>query len=382
MIMSKVKSIIKPELAKFIRESFPVTRKRSALWFFSNEFKNNLNEPNPNYLLRLPQSSEAGPQESDNKGSLAKRPQQRKLGRNRIFQMWKNMDPESKRKYFNMAELDEVRYKEQKSLWVSQVGALLQKNKDFSEVVELAPSHEKLQNDFLESLEKLQKNYEQMIQTESTKEIYKAAIKKAEGKHLGADEIISAVPKHHEALLAKPRRPPAAFVLFLNDNMSRYKRIRRETRTKENCMRLCANEWANLDPETKQIYEDRYLSLKSDYDRALEKYRADIQGTSDTYLSDASREKRAFRRSLRKRLRESSVLPLCIRNAFNFYLMEQKDSKLSDATKTWRSLSPEEKTKYEQMTAEDVKRYHREIETFNRIKESLNEVVAGRKSRR
>lgn len=369
--MDRTKALLNPNMARLIRKSFPVVRKRSALWFFNNEFKKNLMEtsPTPNAVLNSPPIQKEAASKT-------------KVSRNRILQMWRNMDPESKRKYFNMAAFDEVRYKDQKSLWVSEVGALLHKFRDLDRVMSLAPTHEELQGEFLESLDKLQKNYEQMIQIESTKEIYKDAIKRADSDSMGADEIISALPKHHEAVLTKPRRPPAAFVLYLNNNMHRYLEIRRKTKTKENCMRLCANEWSNLDTKTRQIYEDRYQRLKLDYDKAMEQYKSETQGVSDIYIQEASREKKAFRRSLRKRLRDSHVLPLSIRNAFNFFMMENKDNKLIDATETWRNLPPEKKMKYNKMNEEDVRRYNREMESFGEIKRSLCELISNRNDSR
>uniref|UniRef100_A0A6G1SMZ3 Transcription factor A, mitochondrial n=1 Tax=Aceria tosichella TaxID=561515 RepID=A0A6G1SMZ3_9ACAR len=352
--MSKLKALINPELLCFIKKNFPVVKKRSALWFFSNELKNKPTSGN---------------------GS--------KVSRNKILHLWKNMDPESKRKYFNMAEFDELRFEEQKSYWVSEVGGLMQKYGVIDRVSELAPSHERLQDQFLTSLERLQKSYEQMIQTESTKMIYKEAIKQVGGysPFLDPDKLISSLPKYHRAILTKPRRPPPAYVLYLNDNMDRYKQIRLETRTKETCMRLCANEWNNLDEDVKRVYEDRYDKLKEEYDRAMESYRLELLASNDNYLESASREKKAFKRSLRRRLRDSSVLPVSIRNAFNFFVMDNKDTKLSDLTKIWRDMPDEEKLKYIEMNRQDAIRYQREIEVYNEMRKTLSEIVAGRRTK-
>jgi hypothetical protein len=355
---------------KFIKQNFPVIRKRSALWFFSNQ---------PAFSPAGQTDKKQQPAATNNGAGAATTT---KLSRNKILQLWKNLDPESKRKYFNMAEFDKLRYEEQKSRWVSEVGLLLQKYGILDQVTELAPSREELQSQFLTSLEKLQKSYEQMIQTESTKMLYKDTIKRIDGYTpvMDSEELISSVPKHHRAILTKPRRPPPAFVLYLNDNMDRYKQIRSETKTKDSCMRLCANEWNELDEETRLIYEQRYDKLKDDYDKAMETYRRELAESNDSYLQMASREKKAFKRSLRRRLRESSLLPVSIRNAFNFFVMDNKDAKLSDLTQTWRDLPMEEKVKYFKMYREDVIRYQREIETFNELRKTLNEIVGRRKN--
>lgn len=266
-----------------------------------------------------------------------------------------------------------------KSQWVSEVGRIIHQHGTIDEVSEMAPSHDRLQDKFLLSLEKLQKNYEQMIQTESTKMIYKDAIKRVDGHtpNLDPDQLISSVPKNHRPILTKPRRPPPAFVLYLNDNMDRYKQIRLETRTKDSCMRLCANEWSNLEADDKQVYEERYNKLKEEYDKAMELYRTELLASNDNFIQSASREKKAFKRSLRK----SSVLPLSIRNAFNFFVMDNKDAKLADLTQIWRDLPDEEKAKYNKMNREDMMRYQREIETYNEMRKTLSEMVGGRKSK-
>lgn len=393
--MNKVKALLNPELANFIKQNFPVVKKRSALWFFSNELKNNLTFPTT--AITRPRSSDLinshviddknqDQSSSSTQTSHTNRPTSgngTKLSRNKILQMWKNMDPESKRKYFNMAEFDELRFEEQKSQWVSEVGGLIHKYGALEQVSEMAPSHKRLQDKFLTSLERLQKSYEQMIQTESTKMIYKDAIKRVGGttSTLDPDRLISSVPRHHRAILTKPRRPPPAFVLYLNDNMDRYKRIRVKTKTKDSCMRICADEWNDLDEDTRQVYEDRYDKLKEEYDKAMESYRLELFASNDNYLQSASREKKAFKRSLRRRLRKSSVLPVSIRNAFNFFVMDNKDAKLADLTQIWRDMPAEEKLKYVKMNQEDVIRYQREIETYNEMRKTLSEIVSGRRSK-
>ena len=392
--MSKIKTLVNSELAAYIKQNFPVIKKRTALWFFTNELKNNLTFSTSVANGRIPVASDyldSGGKNNDplstsstlNQPSQSKKPSKDdkpKISRNKILWMWRNMDPESKRKYFNMAEFDEIRFEEQKSQWVSEVGELMQKHGGVAQLSEMAPSHERLQNKFLVSLDRLQKNYEQMIQTESTRMIYKDAIKQATDcpSALSADQLISSVPAQHRPILTKPRRPPPAYVLYLSDNMDRFKRIRLETETKDNCMRICANEWNNLSEDVKLIYEDRYSKLKSEYDESMELYRSTILTSSDDYILSATREKKAFKKSLKRRLRKSTLLPLSIRNAFNFFVMENKDAKLADLTEVWRDMPDEAKLKYVKMNQEDVTRYYREIEAYNEVRKILSDIARRR----
>lgn len=382
-------SKVGPELSKFIKLNFPVIRKRSALWFFTNEIRNNLAQ---NFQKILQQQTSG---KLDNVGSdavdkvvvsAASLPitsynggGAKKISRNKILLLWKNMDPESKRKYFNMAEFDELRYKEQKSLWVSEVGALMMKHDgSLDKVGESAPTYERLQREFLDSLENLHKNYERMIQAESTKTLYKDAIKRADNLDpcLDTGDLISAIPKQHRPILSQPRRPPTAFVLFLNDNLERYKIIRRRQHLEDNYMKIAADEWAKLDAEAKFKYEERYQRLRDEYNKAMFEYKNKLDMNGAGQLVDqALREKRAFKKSLRKRLRDASILPLSIRNAFNFFLMDHKEVKLTDLTEVWRNLPEEQKMKYIRMSNADVIRYKNEIEAYREIQKGLSELI-------
>lgn len=371
--MNRLKSALNPEVAKFIQDNYPVVKKRTALWFFSNELRNNLAQDAADTKF---------PSDASNNPSSSK--DAKKVSRTKILNIWRRMDPESKRRYFNMAEFDEVRYKEQKSQWISEVSSLLLKHGGtIKKISESAPTQERLQKTFLASLDKLHRNYEQMIQTESTKEIYKDAIKKADRYEydMSTKSLISAVPKSQRSILTRPRRPPCAFILYLRDNMQRLTALKRDLKTNDSIMKLGADEWANLDKNTKLDYEAKYSKLKDEYNKATDEFKAENMKSNDNYLEQASKEKKAFRRSLRKRLRDLSVLPICIRNAFNFFLMEHKDVRLTDLTEVWRNLPEEKKMKYIKMNQDDMIRYHNERDAYNEITKSLNDIISKRKSK-
>jgi len=384
-------SKIQFELAKYIRSNFPVVKKRSALWFFCNEIKNNLSQCQSKGTQTLASTTAESinainrPAPDDDNGATrdsynAKVPE--KISRNKILLLWKKLDHESKRKYFNMSQFDELRYEEQKSLWISEVGSLMLKHAgSIPEVENSVPTREELQRGFLSSLEKFHKNYESMIQAESTKTLYKDAIKQLENNDqgVGSNELISAIPSQHRQLLTKPRRPPAAFILFLNHNLDRLKAMARKQKPKGCHFKIAAQEWAQLDPTSKSTYEEIYQKLRVEYLRAMEEYRETMKDSSRDLVDQALRERRAFRRSLRKRLRDASILPLSIRNPFNFFLMDNKDVKLIDLTEVWRNLPEEKKLKYYKLSEADAVRYETQLELYKAIKKGLSQSI-GRKA--
>lgn len=359
-----IKSALNSEVAKFIKQSFPVVKKRTALWFFTNEIKSSVaTQCNSN-------STKKGSEENV------------KLSRNRILNIWRKMDPESKRKYFNMAEFDDVRYREQKSQWVSKIGSLLVKHGgSVDKLNECLPTHEKLQEDFLASIDKLHKNYEQMIQTKTTRMLYKDAIKQAKSDHspMDANDLMSAIPKNYRPILSRPRRPLCAFLLYVNDHRERLRDVKNHSRSKETVLRLASKEWARLDKDQRVIYDNKYAQLRDEYLDAMNEFKSETQESIDNSLEQASRERKAFKRSLRRRLRNSSVLPVSVRNAFNFFLMDNKDVRLKDLTEIWRNLPEEKKMKYIQMNQEDLIRYQSERSAYNEITQNLNDIINKRR---
>lgn len=357
--MSKLKAILKPDVAKFITSHYPVVYKRTALWFFSNEMKT-----------------------KDDQEIKSRKP---KLNHTRILNQWRKMDPEAKRKYFNMAEFDELRYLEQKSKWISEVSALLVRHvATIEDIKEVAPSGQQLQESFLASINQLHKKYQFMIQAESTKEIYKSAIKRADyyEHFLSPEDIISTLPAGQRSVLSKPKRPPTSFLLYALDNMNRYTKLNKTLANKPSPFTWASKEWEKLDPKKKQEYEDRYSDLKSEYDTAMEQFRNESSKSPDYLdLERAEKEKSEFRRSLKKRLRVTATLPVCPRNSFNFFVKDNKSIPLVELKELWRDLPEEKKLKYVQMNQEDLRRYQAQRDIYNEITGMLEELIRHTKRR-
>lgn len=355
--MSAIKPALNPELINLLLKTKPVFRKRTPLWFFTNEFKTK------------------GPVDSD--GPESNDEPQRRLKRTEIWDLWNAMRPEAKRRYFNMAEIDEVRYKEQKALWFAEIGSLISKQgTDFQRVAKVLESFKSNNQDEI-ALPKYHKHYNSMIQSESTKTLYKELVEKVEKINLeiNPDALISDVPKDCRPLLNRPRRPPSPFVLYANDNREKLTAARSEQNSRVTFLAFAAEEWAKLGPREREPYEKEYSDLLSQYNAAMEQFKKEISNASDINFDQASRERKAFRTKLRKKLREYDIVPVNVRNSFIFFLKENKGIPLVKLTKMWNKLPEEQKLKYKLLSEQDNDRYYRQKTDFVRIKRSIDTLL-------
>lgn len=325
--MSKLKNILDPKLAKFILERCHITKNRSAYWFFTKDIR---------------------------------RKSVGKLNTHKMSTMWHNLEPESKRLYFTMAELDDVRYKDQRSSWVAEISSLIMKHGDQISKMKDSVSGVGNEQELLKLLDKYQRNYGKMIQADSTSKLYKDIIDKNDSIDLNmtAEKLISTVPENFRSVLSRPRRPPCPFALYTWLKRDDLMKSRGDSNVP--FLRFAAKEWASLSETDKAFFNQKYEQLMTEYEKAKKEYKENGDQES-SYLEEASKEKKAFRKSIKKRLKDNGVLPVNIRNAFNFFLMDNKDVPLIDLTKIWRSLPEEEKLKYRKMSEEDSKRYYNDL---------------------
>lgn len=368
MSINKLLNNFSPEVYQVLRKRFSeaVVRKRSPWWFFKND------------VLSGPKGRQSGgAQDGLNRQHEGTRVKSR-LSQAEIMDMWRNMDPESKRKYFNMAEFDNIRFREQKSHWIAAVGSLMNNTDcDIDQILQEAPEYKELQNSFLESLDKLHENYDQMIQSGSIRMLYKDAIRMAEQNVviLEADQLAAHVPRDLRPILAKPRRPPSPFILFLKENM---KRLQDQRIKGQRMGEVASTEWNSLSKDERLVYEKRYEEMLQHYQESMDRFKSQHENTN--CLEKASRERKAFKKSLRKRLRDSSVLPLCVRNGFNFFVKDHKDVRLSDLTEVWRNLPVEEKERYFKLSQDDHMRYLNEKSLYDEINKTLSITHFNKKS--
>lgn len=368
MAINKLLSNLSPEVSSILRKRFSnaVIRRRSPLWFFKND------------ILAGPKKDDLSKEETKTVGRHERARVTSRLSSKEITNLWRNMEPESKRKYFNMAEFDDMRYREQRSRWIAAVGSLLtDPNCDIDRILQEAPKYKDLQSSFLGSLDRLHENYDQMIQAESVRMLYKDAIRMAEQNvaNLEADQLAAHVPKDLRPILTKPRRPPSPFILFLRDNMESLQSQRVEG---QRMASVASEAWATLSKENRQVYERKYEEMLQQYTDNMEQFKSQYQDSN--CLAKASKERKAFKKSLRKRLRDSSILPLCVRNAFNFFVKDHKDVPISELTEVWRNLPSEEKEKYFKLNQEDHARYLSEKTLYEEIIRTLSSTTLNKKS--
>lgn len=354
--MSSIKSTLNPELIKLLLKTKPVIKRRTPLWFFTDEIN-----------AKTVAKGDGANSTDEIKG---------RLKRTEIWNLWNAMRPEAKRRYFNLAEIDEVRYKEQKALWVAEIGSLISKHgTDFSRITKVLESFREKNR---EPYRDYQRDYDSMIQSESTKTLYKELAEKLEKTNLEItpETLISEIPKGCRPLLKRPRRPPSPFVLYANDKKEQLAAARSESNSDVPYLTSAGIEWAKLGPDEKLPYEKRYRDLLSEYNKAMKQFEAEISKSGDTSYDKACKERRAFRQSLRKKLREYDIVPVNVRNSFVFYLKENKGIPLVKLTKMWRDLPEEEKLKYRILSGRDNDRYYKEKTNFVKIKHSLDSFLS------
>lgn len=359
--MTRYKSLLNPEIAKLIREKYPIVKNRTALWFFNKECQEGKH------------GSDRQDTNASTSGQSVTNPPLRKMPRHQMLETWNNMRPESKRKYFNMAEFDELRYKKQKSMWVAQIGSILLKSGgDLKKLPDnfLFPE---FQVDYTKSLEMQERNHGKMVEAKSTRMLYKDVIKRADKGYSTAstEQLMSAVPEDYRPILTKPRRPPAAFLLFSSKNTPRLKKMKQEQDLKISIAKLATQEWSAMTMEEKQPYIEEYDKLLDHYNKALKEYREELQLSGGSDIEDALREKKLFKKSITRRLKRSDVMPVNVRNPFNFFVMHHKEGRISDMTKIWRDLPEEQKAKYRELSEKDAKRYYEERQDYKALMKDI-----------
>lgn len=321
-------SVTTHNLIKKISQNI-IAKRRTALWFFTQDVKT--------------------------EDPLQKR--------HHISRIWRDMNPESKRKYHEMAELDRMRYQNQCSVYLSHV--LCDQDENIDTNLE----------DLKIELEKHQPSYSHMIQAQSTKSIYKDLIDKTSALSISKCDILSSAPEGIKTILERPRMPPNSFMMFLSDHKTK---ILQRKKTKYPGMsfgQAAAMEWSKLSNKKRAQYIDKYSQLLDDYSKAMEAYKENTKTSDSVFLVEAYKEKKAFKKSLRKIMRKAEVVPVVTRNPFNFFLMDHKEDSLENLTLIWRNLPPEQKEKYQKLSQEDAERYKREKMEYEEHMKKVLEVL-------
>lgn len=351
--MNKLKSLLDPIVEDLLLKSCPVQVKRSPLWFFKTETILSLKTQEPS-LKRISAST--------------------------INERWRNLDLETKRKYFKLARVDELRIKEQKTLWIAEVGTALVKHGDDKAKIKevLLKLGEKLSRTD-EGFSRYENNYQHMLQVVSTVDMYKNIIDNSNhGRSAlkNPEELLDQVPDCCKSIMSKPRRPSTSFVLFVADNLQDLTRLRKEHCPEMSPRNFYAQQWIKLSDERKKYYRDKYARLLEEYNQAMDDYKSNIK---DNYLEQAMKEKTRSSKCLRRKLREYSLTPLNVRNPFNFFV-HANAKEATGLSSAWRDLPAVEKKKFYQLYQQDLERYQREKEVYNEITQALEVILKQKKT--
>lgn len=345
-MMSKYIFPFNKKLTKLILTKFPVQNKRTPLWFFKKELE----------------AAKSCPE-------LAKLQPLKHL---KVLEVWHNLDPETKRKFFYLSKTDEIRYKEEKLLRNAKLISLIAEHgNQIEKIIETLPDSKDSQDDESQSCNK-KNNYELMLQAESTKNLYKDVIehKDKSGNGMSSEDMMTDVPRSCRPILHRPRRPPASFVIFINENRDRINEAAKLQGIHP--AKLASLEWQEKNQEDRAKYVEKYNKLLNEYLDACKKFK---ENHHDEYMDQLSREKKAYTKSVRRQLRKHDIVPLNVRNAFNFFLMSQKDGKISELSGIWREMPDEEKQEYQLMRQKDSERYSTEKDFYVYMNKYLDNLL-------
>lgn len=346
--MNKLKALLDPTIEELILKSCNIHAKRSPLWFFKTDMTSALKE---------------------------KYPTDRQVSISEIHQRWRSLDLETKRKYFELSRIDELRFKEQKTLWIAEVGSLLMKFGDDKErLKEKIQTLESKLSKSDEATSKYQREYQHMLQVASTIDMYKKAVDSSNRGNCPfdrQDELLQQVPDSCKNIICKPRRPSTSFVLFVLDNIKELAQLRQEKCPDMSLRTFYADQWSKLEPEKKKHYRDKYAMLLEDYQQAMKDYKVNVK---DNYLEQATKERSRSSKCLRRKLREYALTPLCVRNPFNFFV-HANAKEATGLSSAWKKLSDEERGKFQELYRRDLERYQREKELYAKLTEALSHII-------
>lgn len=271
-----------------------------------------------------------------------------------------------------MSKIDELRFKEQKNLWVVEVGSLLLKYGNNVEKFREEISNISIkQGETDEAIKKYQENYHHMLQVASTADLYKDTIDNGYHKacsYRPTDDVVAGIPESCRTIMARPRRPSTSYLLFVLDNRERYEKLKSEKSLNQNAREYFTAQWAQLGESEKNYYKEKYASLLEDYKKAMKEYMANMK---DNYLERAMKERTKSSKSLRRKLREFSLTPVNVRNSFNFFVHENA-KEVTGLAKSWKNLTAEERKKYHDLHKRDAERYQKEKQTYDELNKMLS----------
>lgn len=367
--MNKIEASVRPTIAKLICRNYPIVRKRPPISFFFDDVRNKNCDPE---LMK----------------TIYEAKRSKKVN-TPLRSIWKILDATHKMKYYELAKLDETRYREQTSLWVSKVASIVgtEDQPELEQLNNLAPDPIKTEIESALLMSKYQKRYGLLMEADSTRKLIKDLIKQTEQLSMSTskDQIVEALSNTQQSVIARPIRPACPFVIFMRQNIYNLRRLHaKKFPNEKSFFKIVSREWANLSPKKKQLYTNIYEKRYKEYSDAMQKFIGD-QETDDrghNLNSKIAKARSNLSLNIRRKLRASDIVPLGTRNPFIFFFKEhghlRKRGKSKDydaIVNAYMNLSDEEKARYRKMFEEDSIRYDGEKKRYLSIIVKLIEVM-------
>lgn len=362
----------RPNVAKMICKSYPIIKKKPAINYFFEAMRNEKNSV-----------EQINRNQVDESKMNCRFP--RKFKTKSLRAIWNAISPEEKWKYYEMAKLDETRYREQTSLWITKAAPVLDEesgDEDENRLKFILPEPSDIEKESVKLMHKNHVKYEQYIQAETAKSMVKDIIRMTENLSINIpkDKLISAVPEHCRSVLSVPCRPPGPFQIFISENIKFLQRLRDKNYPDQKLFIVAASEWKKLSTKKRKDYEDRYDVRLTEYNEAMTKFKADLNLSDGDNYSDFTKIRKKFSRHIRRQMRSSKIVPIQVRNPFNFFLKEKtptlkRDPDILKVINMWMDLSDSEKDKYRTMTKLDIERYKVDKEKYIEVVKKMTELL-------
>lgn len=354
--MNKVRSACKPTVAKLLCRNYPIIKKRAPISFFFDDVRNNNCDTQLKETISSVRNSKKPPVP--------------------LRTIWRTLNPTQKMKYYKLSQLDEARYKEQTSLWVSKVASVVGTDEpDLDNLQEFEPDPVKTSLEAALLMTKYQEKYELLIQADSTKKLMRDLIKQTENLSIKPDQakMISELPATELSFVSRPLKPPSAFVIFMMDNLKKLRRAyKKRTNQKESFLAIVSKEWAKLSRADRNRYISDYEKRYKDYNDAMQKYLSEQDADKVGHMLDAklTKARKCLSQQIRAKMRTSDVVPVLTRNPYiqfykdHGYLRDGRKNNNDNVVNAYMNLSDEEKAKYKKLFEDDLERYEHEKKRY------------------
>lgn len=284
-------------------------------------------------------------------------------------EIWNSLKPSEKWIFYEMAQVDETRFREQASLWLSRVGSAVLSDSDDTNTI---PDSDQVSQESISLIRRNIVKFEPYIKAETAKSMLRSFNKSMLTKsRVKLEDVISCVPEQVRPVIEKPVTPLSAFSRFLIDNRMLIRRTRDEKFPKEKFLVVASRLFKHITPEQREKYDADYRKEAQKY---FEASKSHTKTSNDTF-SEIARKRSAFYRQIRRKVRNLGVEPVRTRAPIMIF-MKERNNLGGDPTLSWDMLTKEEHEIFRLMSQLDSLRYKQDREEYQEfIKKVINRLA-------